>query len=254
MARISIQTSLGEIWLWGEPDRLKGRLPALLVIAGVFCRPDAFWFRLQERMPQAAVFAAQLPGHLCPALSETSIAAFVRAFSEAVAQTFSGRPVLVCGDSIGGTVALGLPNPGIGRVALDPPLRTAGLWPLTERFAGLYAADPARRAFLSAILGFDGVAFRDIDYSGLVQHPARVFMGEIPLLPPRELAQLPSLMVDEDRRRLEDARFIHTSVVMGAGHVMIWYEDFIVQMFGEELDKTIARWPAGEPDGAADGV
>jgi hypothetical protein len=41
---------------------------------------------------------------------------------------------------------------------------------------------------------------------------------------------------------LEDAPFIHTSVVMGAGHVMIWYEDFIVQMFSEELDKTIARW------------
>lgn len=245
MARVCIQTTLGDIWLWGEPERLEGRLPVVVVIAGAFCRPDAFWFRLQARMPQAAVFAAQLPGHHCPELSETSIAAFVGAFGEAVDRAFPGRPVLVCGDSIGGTVALGLPNAGLGRVALDPPLRTAGLWPLRDRFAGLYQADPAKRTFLEEVLGFDGADFRDIDYSWVARHPARVFMGEIPQLPPRVFEQLPSLIVEADRRRLEEAPFIHTSVVMGAGHVMIWYENFIVQMFGEELGKLTSRWRAG---------
>ncbi len=244
---LACPTPLGQIWLWGDRARLETDMPVLVIIGGVFCKENAFWFRAQEKIPEVAVFAANLPGHFCPELSETSMDAFVRAFAHAIQRAFGGRPVVVCGESIGGAIALGLPNPGIGRLALDPPLRTGRLWTLQKAFAEIWADQQHVRGFLRNIFGFDGENFEDLDYTYLVRHEARVLIGGIPFMPPREFGRnMPSLVEDSERQLFREKPFIKATTIADAGHVMIWYEDLLVAIFREELDKAVSQWGAGK--------
>jgi pimeloyl-ACP methyl ester carboxylesterase len=253
VGRVCFETPLGDIWLWGDRARFESDAPVILVIAGVYGRPDAFWFRMQARMPQAAVFAAQLPGHLCPRLSKISIEAFADAFGYVIEVAFGGRPVLVCGESIGGTVALALPNPGIYRVALDPPLRTEHLWPLRDLLTKMYSTNTSSRPFLESIFGFDGQSLGAIDYMPLVKRHARVVMGAVPLMPEREFPKgLPSLVGEPEREFLASLPYIRTTTVNNAGHVMVWYEDFLVKLLGEQLNFWIAHRERSAPDWAPD--
>jgi pimeloyl-ACP methyl ester carboxylesterase len=244
MPKIDFATRLGEISLWGDPDRLGSDRPAVLALPGVFARIDGFWFQLQEKLPEADVFATQLPGHRSPPLAETSVAAFAEAFDEVIQGQLSGRPLLVCGESIGGTVVLALASPGPRRLAIDPPLRTAGLWPLRARFAQIYRDVPERRAFLESIFAFDGQRFGDIDYIPLIKHPARVLIGDLPLLPERASSVAPGLLGEAERDWLRRSPLIHATTVQGAGHIMTKFEAGLVEMVRAELAKTIASFQA----------
>lgn len=247
MGRASFRTPLGEIWLWGERERFESDLPVIVVLPGALCRPDALWFRMQDRFPEAAVFAAQLPGNECPVLSETSVEAFAKAFGYVIETAFGGRPVLVCGESIGGTVALALANPWVSRVVFDPPLRTADLWPLRNFLTQMYAERPHHRPFFENLFGFDGENLRDIDFLPLVRSPARIVIGAEPLMPERPLKGnfLPSLVGEHEREVLSARPDIHLTTVMNAGHVLIWFEDTVIDVLKRELQKAVARWERG---------
>jgi hypothetical protein len=250
VGRASFQTPLGEIWLWGEQSRFESDLPAVVVIPGVFCRPDALWFRMQDLLPQAAVFAGQLPGHLCPPLSKPSIPAFARAFGHVIATAFGGRPVLVVGESVGGLVTLALANPGIGRLALDPLLQTHELWPLRAFLERMHETERPHRSFIETVFGFDGQALRPIDYLPLIQpYPARVVVGGLPLMPERPMQGnlLPSLVGEAERKALHAAPHIHLTTVTDGGHVLVWFEGLMVRLIAEELERTVARWRHASP-------
>lgn len=241
------RTQYGDIWLWGERRGLQRDAPVVLAIAGVFAKPDAFWFRLQQKLPEATVLAAQLPGHFSPQLSEVSVQAYAAAFGEVLQNQVGGRPILVVGDSIGGVVALAIPNPGLMRLVLDPPLRTAFLWSMQSFCERIYAQQPDKREFLEKIFAFDGTKFGDVDYTPLIHTPARVLMGEIPRDPPREWQRMPSLLGEEERQILMAAPGIRTSLVRNIGHVIVWFEEMLVQVIRDELARVLAAHEAGAP-------
>lgn len=243
----AFQTSLGEIWLWGDPGRLDRETPVVLAIAGVFARNDGLIFRLQSRIPEAGVLCAQLPGNLCPELEEISLEAFAEAFGEVLQSHLGGRPVLIVGDSIGGTVALAMAAPGVRRLALDPPLQTGHLWPLREMFVTAHELRPGMRTFARNVFGFDGTGFVQIDYRPLVRGPARVLIGDIPLEPPRDWTQQPSLLGEADLRFLRDHPRVHTTLVQGVGHLIVRLEDMVVGIIREELGKAVEAWGRRTP-------
>ncbi len=197
---------------------------------------------MQPHFPQAAVFTSQLPGHLSPSLRETSFSAFTEAYGHVIQTVFGGRPVVVCGESFGGTVALGLPNPGIACIALDPLLHTGGL------SVGYYAAAleerPNLATFLQNLLGFDGEKLEPIDYRAQVRRPARVIVGEY-LVPQGPI--MASVVDESERQWLRDAPNIRFTQLSGAGHVMVWYEDVMVSLVSEALDRAIVQYNASWP-------
>jgi hypothetical protein len=245
MTKIICATPRGEIWLWGERSRFESQDPVVLAISGLYGGPETLWFRMQDRMPEAAVFAAQLPGHLSPELSETSLEAFARAFDSAIASAFEGRPVLVCGESAGGTVALTLTAPQIGILAFDPPLNSRGMLPFRTWFAEIWRDRPDQRPLLQNLFGFDGEDFRPLDYVPALKRPARIvagglFEGEIE----DERPFIPSVIDTETRQVLSDLPFIRLSTVIDAGHVVSWYDALVVEVVREELALTVAGYRA----------
>ena len=97
---------------------------------------------------------------------------------------FGGRPVLVCGDWLGGTVTLALANPSVGRLVLDPPLRTADLWPLRKFVSDVYAERPQHRQFFENLLGFRRAElWRPRLPAPGQENPARIVTVASPLMP-----------------------------------------------------------------------
>src|SRR5690349_17758402 len=105
MERRTFETPLGQVWLWAPPGANRTDRPALLAMTGAFSRHGRFE-PFVENLPEFDVFLAHLPGNHCPALIDQSVATFVRGFDAALEML--GRPVVVCGASLGGTVAAGL--------------------------------------------------------------------------------------------------------------------------------------------------
>jgi pimeloyl-ACP methyl ester carboxylesterase len=245
MTKIICRTPLGEIWLWGERSRFESRDPVVLAISGLYGGPETLWFRMQDRLPEAAVFAAQLPGHLSPELSETSLSAFAQAFDFAIASAFEGRPVLVCGESVGGTVALTLTTPQIGVLAFDPPLNSQGMRPFRTWFTEIWRDRPDQRTLLQNLFGFEGEDFRPLDYVPELKRAARIvagglFKAEIE----DERPFIPSVIEPETRQALGDLPFIRLSTVIDAGHVVSWYEALVLDVVREELALTVALYRA----------
>src|SRR5688572_14312696 len=111
-----VKTSLGEVHFVGSLER-EG--PVIVAINGAFGGRDDF--RSLDAYFPHPVLTSQLPGYQCPSLTETSVAAYCRAYDEALASL--QRPVVVYGASLGGVVALGLRAPNVRHVvAGDPPL------------------------------------------------------------------------------------------------------------------------------------
>lgn len=94
-------TRHGPILLAGD---LEGPGPLVLVIRGAYATEDQL-SRLPEHVAAGAVFG-DIPGHRSPWLEDQTLAVCAAAYSEAVDQL--GRPMVVCGVSLGGLIALGM--------------------------------------------------------------------------------------------------------------------------------------------------
>jgi pimeloyl-ACP methyl ester carboxylesterase len=213
--RFKIATSLGEVWMWGRDT---GK-PIALVIAGAFA-DFAIYDRLQIVLPQFDVLRTHLPGNHCPELAATDVGVMAGGISQALAGRFAGRPTIAIGISAGALVAMALASPDLKALLLvEPFLRTLHVWP----FRGMveeYRA-PEQRAFLWNVLGVRDGAAEERDYRGLAQGvrvPCRVLLGGIPLMPPRPLPNLPSLVDDEDRATFRAHPLMTVTEVPGAGH------------------------------------
>jgi pimeloyl-ACP methyl ester carboxylesterase len=214
-------TPLGPIWLHGEAPGQADDRPIVLAITGAFAPRDGF-DQLAQRLPGAAVLIGHLPGNHCPPLAVNSVGAFAKAYDAAIGQI--GRPTVVCGSSIGGLVALALRAPNVrGLVVLEPPLRTAGLWPLIPRLQALLHEGPAPHVvdFIWNVFGVSLSTVEDRSYLSLLdglQAPTGCVLGGIPLQPPRSLAKDPSYVDEPERAALRAHPAIHTHVVPEVGH------------------------------------
>jgi len=227
MKRMEFKTSLGNVWLWGATEAFENSAPVLLAISGAFAPTSAFDL-LPAAVRDLAVLRASLPGNHSPLLRKQSVEAYADAFSEVLNQI--GRPALVCGSSLGGTVALGLRSPYLrGVVALDPPLSNFAIGPLVYPFRERLAASPenlALREFLWSIFGIDENEVEGRDYLLLLNRgtvPATVVTADgdasrscESLLGPRER----SALADQARVRLVSSCAGHNVAFEDPGTVL----------------------------------
>lgn len=219
------ETRLGPVRLWAPENAYEGEGPAVLVIGGAFLvHPNAF-MTIHEHFPQAGVAFAHLPGNHCPPLLAASIGTYAAAFDEAVSQAFPGRPLVLCGLSTGSLVALAMSAPDVkSMVLVEPPLRTGKLWMMPKGFREMaYGpdAEPWIAPFVEGVFGIYPDRVEDRDYTPLLARlraPARVLLGDIPLMPERRFRTMPGLVDEPERRLLEAHPKVTVEIAPGAGH------------------------------------
>lgn len=212
--RFEVETALGPVWFWGRDT---GR-PILLVISGAFNAANYFW-KLQRFFDDADVLRAHLPGNHCPELAETELAAFAKAYSEAVSSRWPDRPIVVLGASTGGLVAFALRIATLRRlVVIEPPLLTAGVWPL-HLFKDQTPSGGEALVWNLFGVGPDRIEPRDHTWSlaGLTV-PALVLVGDDMPGPPRAFVQQPSFVSEDARVALRTHPLVTLRTVAGAGH------------------------------------
>lgn len=216
-------TTLGEVWAWSPAEALDPQQPLVLFINGAFSieRPRAF--ELPGLLPTVNVLIAHLPGNHCPHVSSESVEAYAAAYSEVLDQI--DRPTVVVGASIGALVALRIQSTRLaGQVIIEPPLQTGKLWCLVRPFRERLAANPEDhrlREFLRNVFGITPAGFKNRDYRPLVDSirvPGWAIFGELPLLPPRDLPELPSLVDEPERELLRSHPMLMSEIVPTIGH------------------------------------
>lgn len=221
----TFETPYGPIVLCGRPEAFRGDRPLVVAIAGAFAIARGPLFHLAPHLPNAEVVTGHLPGNHCPPLVATSVGVFAAAYSHVVATAFANRPVIACGASIGGLVAMGLKAPQIrAGLLMEPPLvmnKLWPMWPMLRRRLTEHRGDTELRRFIFNVFGVTEEGVEDRRFAGLLDTlttPTQVLVGERPLFPERSFDKLPSL-VDEPERALMAAHpKIRLSVMQGAGH------------------------------------
>jgi hypothetical protein len=224
MDRLIVQTRFGPLPLVGRLHSDKAR-PCLLVIGGAFPPPD-FMHEVVDRYPEVSVLVGSLPGMRAPSFDRQDVSDFAGAYDEALGLLAPSQPVVACGVSTGCLVTLGLRSPNIcSHLLQEPFFSTADLWPFIAYARDLLArnADNAvLKAFLWDICGVAPDAIVDRDYWPLLEGlrvPTDVIIGEMPLLPQRELPTWPSFTTEADRVRLRDAPLVTLHLgPPGSGH------------------------------------
>lgn len=218
MGRVSVATSLGEIWLWGPLDELTADKPVVLGVLGAFASLQVQMAGLSAAIPEASVYRMALPGQGCPAIQDVSIEGMAAALDEAVRAAFAGRRLVACGASVGGLIAAALRSSGVARLALDPPVRPEKAWPVFPMLRKVWNETPEHRPFLSAVFGLTETGFEPRDHLGVFTEPCWVIVGGEPLLPERNVDRMPSLLDEADRQALATNPNVRLKVIPGAGH------------------------------------
>lgn len=153
---------------------------------------------------------------------------------EALIKAQRADTAYVIGESLGGVIALVLaqdPPRGLkGVIAVDPPLRTANLWPIAgairaQAARGGLAKVAATQARLALGIEDDGRQV-ELDHARLIARPFRtattVITGDLPLMPVRSLdGGCPCLLSDEDRDRLHARHDADVVVLEATGHTAL---------------------------------
>ncbi len=229
MERRTFDTALGTIWMRGQASAFDGDRPIVLGLTGAFANDDGApepGALRQHLPPDIEVVGAHLPGNHCPPLSvPASVEAYAEAYSQALDLAFPTRPVLVLGASVGGLVALGLTSPLVrAALVVDPPLVMEKLWPLLPFLNWKLSepqADEALRDFVGGVFGLTGAGVEPRDYRGMLDRlrfPVRVVVGDEPLLPPRNLERLPSLVDAPERELIARHAGMRLHVAPTCGH------------------------------------
>ncbi len=175
----------------------------LIIIRGIFA-PSEHFADFPKLLPEVEVVLGDLPE-----LSEPSLQAYVE-FWEAQIERIGG-PVVVCGVSIGGTVALALRSPNVRSVvALDPPMDSADLDRLKPRL-GL-RNDPVRTHLF-------GWPHESRDWFPLLatrSTPAVVLFGN-----GGRPTETPTLLTEANARRLAAMPLFRVIQIPGVGHNML---------------------------------
>ncbi|MHB1206351.1 MAG: alpha/beta fold hydrolase [Rhodospirillaceae bacterium] len=225
-----LQLSLKQL----EPDRHPER-PLILLIHGALADHESL-------LPWAGLWAGEydlrlvdLPGHGKSEIPpRATFAAFVAEIRELVARILAPRPVVIVGESLGGLIGIAAGNQPPSNLAavaaLDPPLSTAGLWPVIDHirlWLNLHPRDAFLRDFAFEIFGVgpDTDIAQDRRYHEYFENlavPALVLAGDQPLGRRRPVQTPPSLIGEVDRevlRALTSTRF-RFEIFPNAGHLI----------------------------------
>lgn len=204
-------TRSGSVVAYAGQAPKDSRRPVVVFLHGALRSAGVFVPWVDLLGDTADVVLVDLPGHgrSLPIPSAT-VAAMADAVHDALRAASPGRQVLLVGESLGGTIALaigGQADPSWLRAvfAADPPLTTAKLWSVINRFRRL-VAEAADNPFVNR-LGRDafGIMPDSVDERiyyplvGALRVPALIATGDLALLPPRTVAGLTCLFdpVDE---------------------------------------------------------
>lgn len=212
MEQRTFQTPQGEVWLWGSTEAFEGHRAVVLVVQGLFGNQGQRWLPLEERLG-VSVLIANLPGFDCPSLSGTSLATIADAYSRAATFAFRGRRGLICGESMGGVVALAMTVARTHRVAFDPPLRSSGLGPILSDLRAQLAIAPQHAPLLWDLGGVSTDTVEERDYTYLLDRTARIIAGSTAGDPP-------SVVRDDERALMLSLPHIWFSVAAPAGHIL----------------------------------
>ncbi len=197
-----LPTTLGVV-----PIRVRDRGvgPLALMISGAFPKKNDLEWLEPDGVGTAFL---NLPGFHSPGLVTNTIAAFIDAFDQVIAQRFRGRPITVFGSSTGAIVASGLRASEIrSRVLVEPFLSTGDLWPFQD-FVARFLGDEREggRTWLWNVFGISPERIEDRNYEAVFRPeiPTIALVGDEPLMPRRPVNHLPSLTSEADRNRLRD--------------------------------------------------
>lgn len=196
------------------------RPPNVLVIRGAYADEQQL-ARLPAFLPGASVIFGEIPGNRCPWLPEQDIAICAAAYDAAINEL--AAPVVVCGVSLGGLIALRLRSPLVaGVVAIDPPFKPAETATMRSAAAAalMRAASQPEREFLYRVFGArpEGIVPRD-HFCVLVglMAPSTILIGD----PDR--TDDPSVISAASAERLEQCSAVRIVRIPDAGHA-IWRE------------------------------
>ena len=236
LVRRDVTTRFGVIPLWSRPDVFGASAkPLVLAIGGSFSRAEDL-----KNLPDALGILAdacimRLPGAGAPPLSSLAISDVTLAVGELLETVFPGRPVVLLGVSIGAVVALGVRAANVARiVAIEPPLRTGGLWPVVAplREALGKTHDRLFHDLAFQTYGVGPQEVEDRNYLGVLRGlraPVDVVLGETPLEPERPVDRFPSLVGAAERRELAGNPRVRLHVAPGAGHNVVSQAPRVVQ-------------------------
>ena len=219
-------TRLGAVRLSTTPTPSNAR-PVLVAIPGVLSAFD----EMISLMESVAFFAdacmLSIPLPRDAPLASYAVPDLSAMVGEVIESRFAGRPVVLFGASSGAVIALGVRAKNLARVvAVEPPLLTEGLWPITKPLIEDLRAtrNPAWEAFASASLGVSLDGPRPRDHLAVLDEtpvPVDVVLGGTPLRPERDLPVFPSLVDEPVRRRLAATPGVRLWVIDGAGHNVV---------------------------------
>lgn len=178
------------------------------------------------------VMVWHLPGHLRPRSLELGLRPMLAQFRQTTGTVLAHSPILIVGESLGGLLgmllAVNSPPTNVRAVlAVDPPLNVGKLWPIHEQLSDAWKLNPASELlqdYADPIFGHpqSGVV-SPRDYRSVLRHPpgcpVHVLAGDAPLWPERERPSPPSLLDEDDRKLIKDARGFQLHVTQGdIGH------------------------------------
>lgn len=194
-----IDTPLGPVGLGVREGIRSSRRPAAVLIHGLARDASVFMDLIPKLDRVAEVVLVELPGHgRAPFASTPSLGALAERTRQAIESLAGGRPLVIAGESLGALLALSLSPIASQVVAIEPPLRTAQLWPVHWN----RSAHPACADLYDNLLGQSAGVVAERDYWPLIDGlscPTTLLVGSEPLMPPRRLAAAPSLLSPEDR-------------------------------------------------------
>ena len=174
-----------------------------------------------------------LPGHgRSSSAGPASIQGMAETVHEAICSALADRRVLIVGESLGGTVALAIGGVGAGPIkavfAADPPMTTGKLWNLAGVFRSVMgkSAEPTFADRLGReTFGITPSGIEELIYYPLIgglQVPAVIATGDVPLLPPRQMAGVACLFDAVDRFVVETLYpgKIRFEQIANCGHVL----------------------------------
>ncbi|MGZ6018722.1 MAG: alpha/beta fold hydrolase [Phenylobacterium sp.] len=215
MEKRTFATPQGEVWLWGEPAAFEGDGLAIVILTGAFAGPTVLRV-MAELIPETPLLIGDVPGNNCPRLREQSVDAYRAAYGAAIAGL--GRPVTLCGSSLGATIALGVRAPNVrALLALEPVLRGEAAAPLWPGFRGALRDRPQDadlREMLWNVFGVDETHAEPRDYRAALEDlsvPTTVLAGVFERFPP-------SLLSYDDRLLLKAHPQVRLRTVLGVGH------------------------------------
>jgi pimeloyl-ACP methyl ester carboxylesterase len=204
---LTLQTSAGPFGLVGRLHTDRPR-PVLLAVSGSF-PSKTYLHDLIDHFPGANVLVVSLPGMAGVPWSGATPAELSLALAEAAPRLLGDLPIVALGASTGNLLALGLRLPNIcRRVAVEPFFQTGDLWPFIANSRRRLASNPGDaplQDYLHRVFGIGATSAENRDYRHLLEAitvPTTVIVGQIPLLPEREVEVWPSFTCEADRAAL----------------------------------------------------